>query len=771
MITRARRPTGFGNVRAGSSHKGTGGMSNKAIRMLVRLGISVVLFLVFMLHTSGAFESRLLTTLENLTYDNRLRVSMPQTVDPRIVIVDIDEKSMAVEGQFPWPRDKLGRLVTELFDTYHAKVVGFDMIFSEPDRQSGRELFDRLAAGPLAELPGFTERAAAAREQLDTDRAFADAIRGRAVVLGFVFREPTGADSGDPGLPGPVLIDKVAASQLSIPFPRQDAFTPNVPVLREATPHAGFFDLPTLDTDGVVRDAPLMQEYRGQLYPSLALEVLRLALGYPPVQLEFDPPDARAGLNLERVRVGELAIPVDERASVLVPYRGHQGSFPYVSATDVLNRRVDPKVLEGAIVFLGTTAPGLKDLRSTPVAPDYPGVEVHANIVSGALDGTIKQRAAYYSGMEALTLLALGLLLAWLFPKVTAAWAFTVVVALITVGTGLSVFVWYAGHVVMPTGVPVTYTLVVFLAQLLYGYFIEARRSRDISKRFGEYVPPEIVEEMAANPQAVSMEGKSKEMTVLFSDVRSFTTISEQFKDRPQELSELMNNFLSPLTKVIQRHRGTIDKYMGDCIMAFWGAPLDDPEHAIHALQAAIELPKAMRALDADFAKRGWPPLHIGVGLSTGNMRVGNMGSEFRRAYTVMGDPVNLGSRVEGLTKEYGVAVMCSEFTRAAGPAEWSYRELDQVRVKGKEVPVSIYEPMGPKDALDPALRQDLARHRGALKLYRAQKWDEAEAEFFSLSRGPNPHKVYEIFMERIIELRKHPPGPNWDGVYTFTHK
>jgi adenylate cyclase len=440
--------------------------------MLVRLGISVVLFLVFMLHTSGTFESRLLTTLENLTYDNRLRLSMPQTVDPRIVIVDIDEKSMAAEGQFPWPRDKLARLVTELFDTYRVRVVGFDMMFPEPDRQSGRELFDRLAAGPLADLPGFAERADAARSELDTDRALADAIRGRAVVLGYVFRAPLGTESGDPGLPGPVLFDKVTASQFSVPFPRAEAFTPNVPVLREATPHAGFFDLPTLDADGVVRDAPLLQDYGGQLYPSLALEVLRVALGAPAVQLEFDPPEARAGLNLERVRLGDVALPVDETASVLVPYRGPQFSFPYVPATDVLNRRVDPKVLEGAIVFLGTTAPGLKDLRSTPVGPDYPGVEVHANVVSGALDGRIKQRAPYYSGMEAVTLLALGLLLAWLFPKVTAAWAAIVVIGLIAAGTVLSVIVWNSANVVMPTGVPVAYTLVVFLAQVLYGYFI-----------------------------------------------------------------------------------------------------------------------------------------------------------------------------------------------------------------------------------------------------------------------------------------------------------
>jgi adenylate cyclase len=747
-------------------------MSNKTIRMLVRFGISVALFLWFLIHTSGVYESRLLTTLENLTYDARVLITMPRTVDPRVVIVDIDEKSLGAEGQWPWPRDRLGRLVTEMFDTYQVKVVGFDMIFSEPDRASGRELFERLAAGPLADLPGFAEREAAVRDQLDTDKALAEAIRGHPVVLGYVFRAPIGADALPPDLlPGPVLIDRTTASQYSVSFQRPEAFTPNLPALREATPHAGFFDLPTLDDDGVVRDAPLMQEYKGQLYPSLALEVLRVALGGPAVQLEFDPPEARTGLHLERVRVGEAALPVDETAAVMVPYRGRQNSFPYVSATDVLNRRADPKVLQGTIVFIGTTALALKDMRTTPVAPDYPGVEVHANIVSGALDGRIKQRAPYYSGMEAVTLLSLGLLLAWLFPKVSPMLAFTVAVGLIAAGVALSFYAWSAANIVMPMGVPITFTLVVFLAQLLYGYFIESRRSRDISKRFGEYVPPEIVEEMAANPEAVSMEGKSKEMTVLFSDVRSFTTISEQFKDRPQELSELMNHFLTPLTKIIQRHRGTIDKYMGDCIMAFWGAPLDDPEHAIHALQAAIELPKAMRALDDDFARRGWPPLHIGVGLSTGNMRVGNMGSEFRRAYTVMGDPVNLGSRVEGLTKEYGVTVICSEFTRASGPPDWSYRELDQVRVKGKEVPVSIYEPMGPKDALDAAVRQDMARHRGALKQFRAQKWDEAEAEFFSLSRGANPHKVYEIFMERIAYYRKNPPGQNWDGVFTFKTK
>jgi adenylate cyclase len=746
-------------------------MSNKTIRMLVRVGISLALFAIFLLHTSGKVESRLLTTLENLTYDGRVLLTMPGTVDPRVVIVDLDEKSLAAEGQWPWARDKVGRLITRLFDTYHIKTVGFDMIFSEPDRTAGVEMLQRLATGQLADLPGFAERVEGLKDQFDTDKAFADAIRGKAVILGYVFRPVIAGQATQPDPPVRSLFDPAETLQFSVNFYEAQAYTVNLPALQAATPYAGFFDLPSLDDDGIVRDAPLMQRFGKRLYPSLALETLRVALRDPAMHLEFDPPEARAGLNLERVRVGDVALPVDERAAVMVPYRGRQYSFPYVSATDVLNGHADPKVLDGKIVFVGTTSLGLKDMRPTPVGSDYAGVEVHANIVSGALDGRVKQRAPYYSGMETVTLLALGLLLAWLFPKVTAAWAFGVALGLIAGGTALSFYVWSAANIVMPMGVPISYTLVVFLAQLLYGYFIEARRARDTARTFGQYVPKEIVEEMAASNLQISMEGKSKEMTVLFSDVRSFTTISEQFKDRPTELSELMNNFLSPLTQIIQKHRGTIDKYMGDCIMAFWGAPLDDPEHAIHALQAAIELPKAMRALDGEFAKRGWPPLHIGVGLSTGNMRVGNMGSSFRVAYTVMGDPVNLGSRVEGLTKEYGVEVICSEFTRNGGPAEWSYRELDQVRVKGKEVPVSIYEPMGPKDALDPAVRQDLARHRGALKLYRGQQWEQAESEFFTLSRGPNKHKVYEIFLERIAWYRKNPPGEKWDGVFTFKTK
>lgn len=740
-------------------------MGGKFARTLIRLGISLGAMVLFLVHTSGLMPSRLLTTLENVTYDSRVVLTMPETVDPRVVILDMDEKSLAAEG-WPMPRDKLAQLMVLLFDKYRIRVLGFDMVFAEPDRTSGLELLDELAAGEFADLPGFSGRVSGLRESLDHDRAFAESLRNRPAVLGYVFA----SGGSSKGALGPVLMDKAAASVYSVTFLDRSVYTGNLAPFQAATVYGGFFDNDaTLDDDGIIRRVPLMQRHEGALYPSLALEVARVALGYPKAQLEFEPAEARGSLNLERVRLGERTVPVDEVVSVMVPYRGRQGSFPYVPMTDVLHGTVDPKALENAIVLFGTTAAGLKDIRTTPVGNAYAGVEVHANIISGILDGRIKHRAPYYAGMETTLLLVIGLLMAWLFPKVSPLWAFGLALAIVGALTGLAFWAWNSGNLVMPLGVPVVFTLVLFLAHVLYGYFVETRRAQGISRQFGEYVPPEIVAEMAEQAGSASMDGEIREMTVMFSDVRGFTTISEQLDAKA--LSDMMNQFLTPQTQVIQKHRGTIDKYMGDAIMAFWGAPLQDPDHATNALKAAMDMISAVRELDEPFQKRGWPPIQIGVGITTGTMRVGNMGSTFRKAYTVMGDPVNLGSRVEGLTKEYGAKIICTEFTRNVGPSDWSYRELDLVKVKGKDKPVAIYEPLGPKDALAADLRNEVARHRGALKMYRAQQWEQAEAEFFSLSRGAHPHKVYELFLERIAHFRKNPPGPAWDGVFTFTTK
>lgn len=731
----------------------------------VRLAVSLLVLGLFMLHVSGLVPMRLLTLVEAATYDARTRLTLDGPGQAQVTVLDIDERSIAVEGQWPWPRDKLAALVDLLFDHYGVAVLGFDIAFAEPDRASAdlldklRKQGDALDQQTLARL----------RPKLDYDRQFAQALKGRPIVMGYFFKPSV--IPGEPATTGTICapdIEKKAAALLAVDFIQPAGFGGNVQALQQAVAHCGFFDNPRVDADGIYRRIPLMQSYQGEIYPSLALAVLSLALG-TSFEFEFDPPQMRTSLNLEAVRLGDVRIPVDEDVSAYVPYRGPYRTMPYVSVTDVLSKQADSSRLQDKIVLMGTSAAGLLDIRATPVGGVFPGVEIHASLIAGALDGSVRQKAPYYAGLETVMLLFVSLLMAWQFSRLSPLLGASLTGALV-LGIGMLAFVmWSAADFVMPMGVPMLFTLTLFTAHLLYGYFIESRGKREISRLFGQYVPPQLVEEMAAHPESVSMEGEAREMTVLFSDVRSFTTISESLDAR--DLSTMMNRFLTKQTAVVQAHRGTIDKYMGDAVMAFWGAPLPDEHHALRALEAGIAMCQAVRELDAEFEKRGWPALNIGVGINSGRMSVGNMGSEFRMAYTVMGDAVNLGSRVEGLTKEYGCAVLCTEFTRALAPGDWAFREVDLVRVKGRSEPVGIYEPMGPKDGLDPALRQALARHRGAMKRYRAQQWDDAQREFETLCREDAPRKVYALFLRRIEYLRANAPGENWDGAFTFTQK
>ncbi len=748
--------------------KGRGAKRSEG-RRVIRFGLGAALFVLFVLHGSGYASLGVLTQIEAWTYDARVRLTLQSAPDTHVVILDMDDRTLAAEG-WPLPRDRLAQLLDLLFDRYHVRALGSDILFSEPDRSSGSALLESLASKEMADLPGFVERAAVLAPQLDHDRRLAQAIQGRPVVLANFFK--AGLVPGEAATSGALcapVVSQKATAFYAVDFVSALGYGGNLAVLQGASPHCGYFDNPLLDVDGVFRRVPLVQKYGGALYPSLALAVTRMALGDPPLELEFSPQDQRTSLNIENLRIGDLVVPVDGSVAALVPYRGRFGAFPYVSVTEVLHERVDESVLRDKIVLLGTTAPGLLDLRSTPVGQNYAGVEVHANLVSGMLEGTIKRKAPYYSGIEFSVLLVILLVLGLGFPRLSPIAGAGLALCTIVAVVGLALWTWIAANFVMPLGVPVVFTLALFMAHLLVGYFVESRRARETQHKFGQYVPPEVVAEMSTSGQAVSMEGESREMSVLFTDVRGFTDISEKLDAR--ELSALMNAFLTCQTGVIQKHRGTIDKYMGDAIMAFWGAPLTDEQHALRALEAGMELVRAVRGLDESFARNGWPPLHIGVGVNTGKMHVGNMGSAFRVAYTVMGDAVNLGSRVESLTKEYGTAILCTEFTRAAAPRDWSFREVDLVRPKGKTVPVGIYEPLGPKEALDPALRQDLARHRGAMILYRQQRWDEAEAELFGLSLSGRPHPIYELFLKRIAEHRRHPPGKDWDGAHTFHNK
>ncbi|HET9679313.1 MAG TPA: adenylate/guanylate cyclase domain-containing protein, partial [Gammaproteobacteria bacterium] len=683
-------------------------------RYLIRAGITLGLLCIFLLHIYG-LRIGLLGQLENLAYDARVRLTMPKTVDPRIVIVDIDEASLVKEGWWPWPRERLALMVNNLFEQYHVKVVGFDIVFAEAQREEGLALVEHLANNQLAGNKELSALLPALRQQLNSDAAFAASMQNRPVVTGFVFKP---AEKGEiiGVLPRPVLDKEAETAQLT--FLQAGSYTGNLPIFQNAAAAGGFFNNPTVSPDGVYRRVPLLQAHDGAIYQSLALAMFRAAKGWPPVTFRFgsDDPANWNNLFLEYVEVGETRIPVDKDVAVYVPYRGYMHSFPYVSAADVIAGTARADVLRDAIVLVGTSAPGLFDLRVTPVGETYAGVEVHANLISGLLDERIKYHPQYTRGIHVSLLLLLAAVLTWVFTRSSMLVSLLVTLLTLVALVMSNLAAWSYANFIIPLASPLIFTVALFGLQMLYGFFIESRGKRQLSGLFGQYVPPPLVKEMARDPGAYSLEGENREMTVLFSDVRNFTTMSEGLS--PTELTQLMNEYLTVMTRVIHEQRGTIDKYIGDAIMAFWGAPLMDTDHAEHAVESALLMNEAAAKLRQTFKQRGWPPLRVGIGLNTGSMNVGNMGSEFRMAYTVMGDAVNLGSRLEGLTKEYGVEILASESTREQAPGI-QFVELDRVRVKGKEKPVAIFEPIGPRSAITAEQKQQLVRHKQAMLYYR----------------------------------------------------
>ncbi|HSI95050.1 MAG TPA: adenylate/guanylate cyclase domain-containing protein [Methylophilaceae bacterium] len=733
-------------------------------RHRIRIVFSLAIVLVFLANAIGSLPYDFTARLENYAYDLRLNWTMPNTQDKRIVIVDIDEKSLKEQGHWPWSRDKLARMVDMLFDRYGIDALGFDVVFAEQDQSSGLQSLEEIARTELGRDDEFQSALNKIRPRLDYDGKFAESLKNRRVALGYYFRHVQ-SNTGNVGLLPLPLFEKGGVDVDSLGVAGAAGYTANLPELQKSTAWGGYFSVSRLDDDGVFRRLPLIEVHDGAVYESLALAMARLVLN-APVQLGIVEDAGYA--ELEWLQLGNRHIPVDQHAAALIPYRGMEGSFPYVSASDVLQGRVPPEILKDTIVLVGTTAAGLKDLRVTPVQSVYPGVEVHANMIAGILDQDVKQHPAYTAGADFLFLLFAGLLLALLLPALSPLWATVVTVTVTSLMVAFNLYVWQELNQVLPIASLLLLVAVLFVFNMSYGFFIESRGKRQLAGLFGQYVPPELVDEMAKDPEAFSLEGESREMTVLFSDVRGFTNISEGLD--PKQLTQLMNEYLTPMTHVIHQHRGTIDKYMGDAIMAFWGAPLHDEQHARHALQTALGMLESLSVLQEQFRAKGWPTINIGIGLNTGPMTVGNMGSEFRMAYTVMGDAVNLGSRLEGLTKEYGVKIIVSEFTRTAVP-DFVFRDLDLVRVKGKDKPVGIYEPICPVGEDNEQIMEELALYGEALALYRAQQWSSAEEKFSILKQRYPERYLYDLYTKRIAYFREYPPGAGWDGAFTFKTK
>lgn len=740
-------------------------VKKKAI--LIGLGLLIVLF--FVGNAGRFYRLGFVDQLSSLIYDYRMRLTMPQTTDNRIVILDIDEKSLKEEGRWPWGRDRMALLMDKLFDKYGVAEVGFDVVFAEKDESSGLKELKKLGQNQLRGDASFQTVLKRVEPQLEYDELFADKIRNRNVVLGYYLNNQITINvSGS--LPEPDF-PAGAFKGYPVEFTTWNGYGGNLPELQQAAAGAGHFN-PMVDFDGRVRRVPMLVEYHGAYYESLSLAMVRTLLGHAKLIPGFA--DSRgsgyAGLEWLELEVpgGNLKVPVDKDVATFVPYRGRQGSFRYISVTDVLHDRIDIPQLKGKIVLVGTTAPGLMDMRATPVEQVYPGVEVHANLIAGILDQNLKQRPAYMLGAEVIWLLLLGVALSFLLPMFSPAKAILTSIVVLAATMVLSLFMWVYADIVMPVANSIVMIALLFAVNMSYGYFVESRTKRQITGLFGQYVPSELVEEMAKHPESVSMEGESREMTILFSDVRGFTNISEGLD--PKELTLLMHDFLTPLSRVVYKHRGTIDKYMGDCIMAFWGAPLLDPDHARNAMLAAIEMQTALQALQPYFKGRGWPEIRAGIGINTGRVSVGNMGSEVRVAYTVMGDEVNLAARLEGITKQYGVDLIVGENTRNA-VTDFVYRELDHVRVKGKDKPVAIYQPLGLASEVGKELHDEVRWFHEMRRYYRKQDWDQAELQLINLQRMYPATGLYRIYAERVAHFRKNPPSADWDGVFVFETK
>jgi adenylate cyclase len=731
---------------------------------LAQAGLSALLVLLVAAHVAGVFHIAAMQRAEAWLYDAWLMRTAPAGADDRVAILDIDEASLKSVGRWPWSRDTMTALAEQLFDHYGVAAVGFDVVFAEPDTSSGLDTLKQLAQSDLAGSRDFQAALEQLAPRLDYDARFAQALADRPVSLGYYFLPEGYGDATSGMLPAPSLTaDAFAPLQPGSPPPT--GYGANLQAFQEAAQGAGFFNM-RADEDGTARQMALVSPYGPGYYLALSASTLRVAFGGDEALGGVDR-QAVAGRQYVSpwLEVGGIRVPLSADGTVHVPYRA--GSpFPYFSAAQVLAGKTPLAHLEGRIVLVGSTAPGLADLRVTPFSSTFPGVEIHAHLIAGMLDGDIRITPPWADDARLAAVLLLGGLLVAVLLRFGPSIGLATTIVLLALLLAAYNAAW-SRYWVVPMAAPMLTLLGLYALNTAYGFFAATRSKRQITRLFGQYVPPELAAEMSQDPAHYTMEGQSRDMTVLFSDIRGFTNFSEKLP--PTELAEVLNAYLSTMTRIIQQQRGTIDKYIGDAIMAFWNAPVDLDDHATRAVQTALDMQAALPQLNQEFAARGWPEVKIGIGVNSGRMSVGNMGSEFRMSYTVMGDAVNLGSRLEGITKQYGVGILATQSTVEADPLH-AFMKIDDVRVKGKETPVAIYEPLGPKDGLPEAVRQNAAEFEAAYARYQAQDWDAAESALRVLNtRAPRP--LYDIYLERIAHFREAPPPADWDGVFVYTTK
>ena len=691
-----------------------------------------------------------------------------QRIEPRkktvrpVTIVDIDDKSLEKVGQWPWPRTRIADLVTELTGL-GAVVIAFDAVFSEPDRLNPEAVADTFRN--LDE-----ETRARLRALPSNDEVFAEAIRKSRVVLGEsgLREEVTALDKTLP-VTGLAMLGE-EPQRFMFDFP---GLLRNVPVLEHAAAGRGLFTI-NPERDGIVRRVPMIMLAQGQTMPSLSFEILRVATGSGTILIKAE----KTGIT--SIGIKGVQIPTDHNGQLWIHYARNDPSL-YVPAINVLEKNVAPDMIAGKLVLIGTSAVGLNDIKTTPVSHAMPGVEIHAQVLESALTGDVISTPIFGIVVEFAAALLFGLLVIAFAPLFGPITLFALGAAFASVLLGTSVYFYAQHRLLIDFTYPLMSTTAIYLTLIFSSFVREQAQRRQIRSAFGQYLSPALVEQLAQSPEKLVLGGEEREMTIMLSDMRGFTSISETYKNDPQGLTALMNRFLTPLTNAILNRKGTIDKYMGDAIMAFWNAPLDDKDHELNACEAALDMLERVdelnQAREQEAKEEGRPfiPLNVGVGLNTGICVVGNMGSDQRFDYSVLGDSVNLASRLEGQSKEYGFPIIIGSRTALAVKDRFAILELDFIMVKGKKEPEVIYAIAGREDTAQSGRFQRLRNLTiEMLACYRGRDWEGALA---AIERGRKTDEansrelLYRLYETRIRGYLEHPPPQDWNGAFALLTK
>ncbi len=737
--------------------------------------LKITLFVIILALALFFFDFPFLRFMELKTLDLRMSSRGALPAGPETIIAVVDEKSLNELGRWPWPRTTIARLMDRL-KASGAKAVGFDIVFSEPDDNSSLKTIAELSSElKKSGLRNSSMEALLNKKKAtaDTDTALARSIsRIGNVTLGYFFHLSSKEvaylsekDISDKA-------DSIKNSRYQIinsseknpdDYALVKAYSPeaNLKTLSAAAANSGYFNM-IPDTDGTMRWSPLVIKFANNYYSSLSLSVLHQYLDWPQLSLNL------AGYGAESVKIGDITIPTDESGRLLVNYLGPAKTFPHYSIADILQGKIPAEKIRNKIVIVGATAIGIYDLRVTPFGATYPGVEIHATVIDNILHRNFLTHSSFTRFIDLCAIIIFGLLMGMIIPRLKAVTGIFYALLILVIFVAVNMFIFSKYNVWLNLIYPVFTMAFIYLGITVYHYIKEEQEKKKIRGAFQYYLTASVINEMLKDPTKLKLGGDKKDLSVLFSDIRGFTTISEKLS--PEELVRLLNEYLTAMTDVVFRHDGMLDKYMGDAIMAVFGAPLDQPDHARRSCLTALEMLSELHRLQKKWQAEGKPVLNIGVGVNSGDMVVGNMGSEMRFDYTVMGDMVNLGSRLEGINKEYGSNIIISEFTFNIVKDSMCCRELDWVRVKGKKLPVKIYELLGEKKD-ESKFKEFIGNFEEGLALYRASRWDEAIAAFQkTLSIRPED-EASRLYIERCKNLKENPPPAPWDGVFTMTKK